>query len=170
MLAGEVLLDEERIHCEFGIHGVGDECHLRYLLSDYSMIDSLGGILTPREGTVVLDQYGWCVHGVDVVATETVNDYHTCLLLVLGHLRLHHTVGAGNAVVEIVGVGGADVGDVLAGLSPSRGIGAVGMNDAAQFGELPIQYEVGRGVARRSANRPPPCPRLSSHHIPHRKV
>ena len=47
MLAGEVLLDEERIHGEVGIHGVGDECHLGNLLSNHSVIDSLCRILTP---------------------------------------------------------------------------------------------------------------------------
>ena len=85
--------------------------------------------------------------GVDVVATETVDDHHTCLLLVLGHLCLHHTVGAGDAVVEIVGMGSADVGDVLASLRPRSGIGAVGVDDTAQFRELTIEYQMGGGIA-----------------------
>ena len=147
VLAGEVLLDEERIHREVRIDRVGDECHLCYLLGYYSMIDSLGWILTPREGTMILDQNSWCVDGVDVVATETVDDHHTCLLLVLGHLCLNHTVGAWDAVVEIVGMGSTDVGDVLASLRPCGSIGAVGVDDTTQFGELTIEHQMGGGIA-----------------------
>jgi len=149
VLTGEVLLDEERIHCEVGIDGVGDECHLRHLLGDHSVIDSLSRILTPRERTVILDQNGWRMHRIDVVATETVDDHHTRLLLVLGHLCLHHTVGARDAVVEVVGMSGTDVGDVLTGLRPCGGIGAVGVDDAAQFGELTIEHQVGGCIAGR---------------------
>ena len=147
VLAGEVLLDEERIHGQARIHGVGDERHLGHLLSDNGMIDSLGRILTPREGTMILDQYSRCVHGIDVVATETVDDHHARLLLIFGHLCLHHTVGAGDAVVEVVGMGGADVGDVFSGLRPCGGVGAVSVDNAAQFRELTIEHQMSRGVA-----------------------
>ena len=96
---------------------------------------------------MILDQYGWRMHRIDVIATETVYNHHTRLFLVLGHLTFHHAIGARDAVVEVVGMGGADVGNVLAGLRPCSGIGAVGVDDAAQFGELTLEYQLSGRVA-----------------------
>ena len=138
MLTAVVLFYQERIHGCSGIYTERHEGHLGHLLGNYGMIDSLVGILAPRERTVVLHQNGRGVHGIDVVATETVNDDHACVLLIFGHLLGGHVVGAGNAVVEIVGMSGSDVGNVLAGLSPSGGIGGVGVNHASDFWELPL--------------------------------
>ena len=138
VLAAEMLLNEQRIHGCSGIHTERHEGHLGHLFGHYGMIDSLVGILAPRNRTVVLHQNGRGVHGIDVVATETVYDDHTCVLLIFVHLLGSHVVCAGNAVVEIVGMSGSDVGNVLAGLSPSGGIGGVGVNHASDFWELPI--------------------------------
>ena len=150
MLTRKMLLDEEGIHRCVWIHAERYKCHLSDLLCHHCMIDSLVGVLAPGEWAMVLHQYSWSVDGVDVVAAETLNDYYASLFLIFGHLSLHHVVGAGNAVMEIVGMSGTYAGDVLACLCPSGGICGVGVYDTTQFWEGTIQNKVGRGVGRGS--------------------
>ncbi len=64
---------------------------------------------------MVFDEDGGCVHRVQ--AFEALDDHVAGLKLVVAHDFFHcHVGGAGDGVVEIVGVGSADVGEVDAGL------------------------------------------------------
>ena len=148
MLAAEVLLDEQRVHRRGGVHAERDKSHLGHLLHHYGVVDGVVGVLAPGERTMVLHEHTGGVDGVDVATLDAVYNHHTGLFLILGHLTLGHITGAGNGIVEIVGMGGADVGNVLACLCPCRGIGGVGVHNAAQLGEGAVENEVGGGVRR----------------------
>ena len=124
MLAAEMLLDEQWIHCCPWIECERDVCHLCHLLHDNCIIHGIVGILTPRERTVVLHQHTGCVNGIDVSILDTLYDNITGLQLIVAlYLSLGHGVGARNLVVEIVGMCCSDVWDVLTCLCPSSGIG-----------------------------------------------
>ena len=131
VFAGEMLFDKQGIHRCVGIDTERDESHLSNLFGDDSMIDGLVGILTPGKGTVVLDQDSRGMDGVDIVLLKTVDDDYAGVLLIRCHLVLGHSLGAGNAVVEVVCMRRADVGNILAGLGPGGGIGGVGVDDTA---------------------------------------
>ena len=94
---------------------------------------------------MVLYQHAGGVVGVDTL--KTLHDDVACLQLILAlYLGLGHVVGAGDILVEVVGMCGADVGDVLAGLCPCGGIGGVGVYDTLYVGEGTVEHEVGRSV------------------------
>lgn len=96
---------------------------------------------------MVLDEHAGSVHGVH--ALEALDDDVACLeLIVAHHLSFGHVGGAGDGVVEVVCVGGADVGEVDAGLCPCGGVGGVGVDHAADFRECAVEREVGGGVGR----------------------
>ena len=67
-------------------------------------------------------------------------------LIVLVQLLLGQVAGAGDAAVEIVGMGGAVAGQIFTGLGPGDSIGAVGMDDTAHLGEGVVEHHVGLGV------------------------
>ena len=50
--------------------------------------------------------------------------------------------------MEIVGMGGTDIRDVLACLCPCCGIGRVGVNHTPYLGEGAVEHKVGGGVGR----------------------
>ena len=112
------------------------------------MIDRLVGVLAPREWPVVLDEHSRRMHVVDVVALEAVDNHHARVVLVFGHLAGCHVVGAGDGVMEIVGMSGTDVGNVETGLRPRRGVGGVGVYHAAYLGKLTVEHQVGGRVGR----------------------
>ena len=144
VLTHVVLLDEEGIHGEGGIDGEGDEGHLGALLHDLCVIDGIVGRGAPGEGTVVLDEHGGRVVWVDFADVKNLihNDI-TCLQFILSfNLFLRHVARAGDVLVEIVGVGRADVGNVLACLCESGGVGGVGMDHTLNVGESLIEDKV----------------------------
>ena len=99
---------------------------------------------------MVLHEYAGRMDGIDLPVGETLHDDVTRLQLVVAfHLSLGHVVGAGNGIVEVVGMCGADVGDVASGLCPSGCIGGVGVHDASDFGICSVEYQMGWGVGRR---------------------
>ena len=148
MLAAEVLLHEQWVHGGVRVHAERDERHLCHLFCNHCVINSLVGILTPCERTMVLDQYARSVNWVDVVFLETVNDDNARVVLIFCHHVLGHCISARDAIVEVVGVSCADVRDVQACLSPSGSIGGVGVYHAAQLWEGTIEYQVGRSIRR----------------------
>ena len=86
---------------------------------------------------MVLHQHSGSMVRIDLAdVQDLVNDDVTRFQLVLTlYLGLGHIAGARNILIEIVGMSGADVGDVLASLSECGGIGRVGMNHALDVGE-----------------------------------
>ena len=70
MLAHIVLLDEQRIHREVGIHAESYEGHLGTLLHDLSVVDGVVGTGAPRERSVILHQYGGCMVGIDLADVQ----------------------------------------------------------------------------------------------------
>ena len=97
---------------------------------------------------MVLNQYGRSVVGIDFADVEDfVNDDITRFQLILPlYLCFCHVARARNVLVEIVGMSGADVGDILTSLCKCGGIGRVGVYHALNVGECLVQYKVGRGV------------------------
>ena len=60
-----MLLDEQWIHCGFGVYHKGYESHFGTLLHHLGIVNGIGRTRTPTERTVILYQYTWCVVGVD---------------------------------------------------------------------------------------------------------
>ena len=107
------------------------------------------------------------MHRVHAGLHEAIYNHRARVLLILAHLILGHRGRAGDGAVEVVGVRGADVGDVLAGLSPRRGVGRVGVNNTANLGEGFVDFEVG-GRVRRGAQvaLDDLAVEVNHHHIP----
>ena len=149
MLAHVVLLDEQGIHGQGGIDAESDEGHLGALLHDFSVIDRVVGRGAPGEGTMVLDEDGRGVVGVDLAdVKDLIHNDVACLKLILSfNFRFRHITGAGDVLVEVVGMGGADVGDITTCLCEGGGVGGVGVDHALDVGESLVEDEVRRGVA-----------------------
>ena len=162
-----MFFNEQRIHRSLWIDTERDECHLSNLLRDDGVIDGLVWILAPREWTVVLNQHGRGVNGIDVIVEETVDNHHTCVMLVSRHLICCHSLRARNTVVEVISMCRADVGNVLAGLCPGSGIGGVGVYHTANFGERLLYYKVCGGVAGgvQVALNDFACFKVNDHHV-----
>ena len=112
------------------------------------MVHRLGGVLAPGEGAVAGTDHAGDGGGLDAPLPEGLyDDFAGVLLIVLLQLPLGQVAGAGDGAVEIVGVGGTEAGNVLPGLGPGHGVGAVGVDDAADAGEGLVQLQVGLGVA-----------------------
>gem|GEM_PF-6710989 len=110
-------------------------------------MDRIESVGAPGEGTVVLDEDSGSVVGIE--PCEPFDDDVSGLLLVLAeHFVLPHVPGAGDIVMEVVRVGGSDVGDVLPGLCPCGGIGRMGVDYSADVLESLIEDKMCRGVGR----------------------
>ena len=92
VLAIEVLLYEQWVHCGVWIHAERDERHLCHLLGYHCVINCLVCIFTPCKRTMVLHQHTWSMNWVDIVLLETVNDHYACIMLILSH----HVFGHGD--------------------------------------------------------------------------
>ena len=140
MLAHVVFLNEQRIHGQVEVHRECHESHFGALFHHLGVVNGIVGRCAPREWTVVLHQDGGCVVGIDFAdVQDLVHDDISCLQLILSfHLSLSHVARAGNVLVEIVGMGGANVRNVLASLSEGGGIGGVGVYHALDVGECLI--------------------------------
>ena len=137
VLAHVVLLDEQWIHCEVWVNREGYESHLGTLLHHLGIIYGIIGRRSPGERTVVLHQHGRCVVGIDFTDVQNlVHDDIACLQFILSlYLCLGHVARARDILIEVVGMCGADVGDVLACLCKSRSVGGVGVYHALDVGE-----------------------------------
>ena len=82
MLTREMLFHKQRVHSRVGIDRERYEGHLGNLLHHDGMIDSLVGIFSPGEGTVVLYQYARCMDRIDVVFLEFIDDDHAGIELI----------------------------------------------------------------------------------------
>ena len=159
MLAQEVLvLDVLGRRRGVTLDLTGVDRHLADLLQHDRMIHGLGGILAPGEGAMGGADDTRGVQGLDLAPGQLLDDdLAGVLLVVLVDFLSSEMTGAGHSAVEVVRMGGAVAGDVLAGLGPADRIGAVGVDDAADFGVLLVQLDVGLGVGRRI--------QLAVHHI-----
>ena len=161
MFAAVVLFDEMFVHfggvaqdiSAFQLGGGGDAYrdggHFGDLLQHDGIVDGVEAVGAPGEGTVVAYQHGGGVHGVH--PHEALDYYVAGFLLVFApDLGLAHAAGAGDVLVEVIGVGGADVGDVEAGLGPGGGVGGMGVHHAADGGKSLVEHEVCGGVGGRA--------------------
>ena len=145
MLTAIVLLYQQRIHGEGRVHALGDEGHLCHLLQHHGIVHGFGSILAPSERPVVLHQHPRSV--VRVHALEALH-YHVARLplILTSDFSLCHIEGAGDVMMEVVGMGSSYVGNVDASLCPSGGIGGVGVHHAAYLWEGTVEHHVCRGV------------------------
>ena len=135
VFAGIVFLDEVLVHRRLMIDHVESrqlECrgykrHLRDLFQNHSVMDRVSGVSPPCERAMVPHKDSRRV--VRVHIPETLDNHIAGFLLVLPeHFRLFHVSGARNIIVEIVGMGCADVGNIPPCLGPSGSVRGVGMN------------------------------------------
>ena len=156
MLTAVVLLNEvlvhgrlvgHQAHVDTGghVHIAGNIGHLGHFFQHHGVVHGIVGILAPGKGAVVFHQ-----HGGRIVRIDFLEGFHNhiarFLLIFAENLVLFHIARAGNILVEIIGMGGADVGDILSGLRPGGGIGAMGVHHAADMGESLVQDHVGGRV------------------------
>ena len=137
VLAVVVLLDEQGIHRGVGIYRERDEGHLGTLFHDLCVVNRIVGRCAPGEGAMIPDEYGRRVVGVNLADVQyLVNYYVARLQLVLAfHFLAGHVAGAGDVLVEVVGMCGSDVGNVAACLREGCGVGAVGVDDSPDVWE-----------------------------------
>ena len=78
--------------------------------------------------------------GIDFADVKyLVHNDITCLQFILSfNLCLGHIAGAGDVLIEVVGMRGTDVGDVTTCLCEGCGIGGVGVYHALDVGECLI--------------------------------
>ena len=150
MLAHVVLLDQKGIHRRLRIDTEGYEGHLGALLHHLGVVDSVIGRGAPRERTMILDQNGWSMVGVDLADVQDLvdNDVARLEFVLSLDLSLGHVAGARNILVEVVGMCRSDVGNVSTSLSKGCGVGRVGVNDSLDVGEGPVEHQVSGRVAR----------------------
>ena len=121
--------------------------HFGYLFQDYGVVDGLVGVFAPGEGAVVLTEdagHGFYVQVFKMIGNETAG-----VGLVVFQLGRGQTAQAGNFAVDVVGVGGSVSGDGAPGLGPAGGPGGVGVHDAADLRERPVELAMGGGVGGR---------------------
>ena len=112
------------------------------------MVHRLGRILAPGEGAVADADHAWDGRGLNAPLLKSVhNDDPGVFLIVLLQLTLGQMAGAGDGAVKVVGVGGAEAGDILPRLGPGHGVGAVGVDNAPHARERLVQLQMGLGIA-----------------------
>ena len=137
VLAHVVLLNQQRIHRQVRINREGNECHLGALFHNFGVIYCVVWRSSPRERSVILHQNSWGVIGIDLANVQDLidDDITRFQLVVPLHLSLSHNAGAGDVLIEVVGVSGTDVGNITTCLSKCCSIGRVGVNHALDVGE-----------------------------------
>ena len=83
MLAEEMLI-ADGVGCglNFGIDQLGLEGHLGDLFENDCVVDGVGGILAPGEGTMVAAEHAGGMHGVDAQFFEGFDDDQAGVLLI----------------------------------------------------------------------------------------
>jgi len=112
------------------------------------IFDGCGSGLAPGEGRVSGYEDAGDGDGVEALFAEEAGD--DCAGVVnVGFVDLFggEGLGDGNGAVEIVGVGGAEAGDGLAGLRPGSCKFGMGMDDATDLGKFAVEEQVGVEVA-----------------------
>ena len=121
--------------------------HFGYFFQDDGVVDGFVGVFAPGEGAVVLTEDAG--HGFYVQVFEMAGDETAGVGLVVLQLGRGQTAQAGDFTVDVVGVGGSVTGDGAPGLGPAGGPGGVGVHDAADLWERPVELAVGGGVGGR---------------------
>ena len=99
-------------------------------------MNGLHGVLAPGEGAVGEYHHAGHLGGIDGPVFEGFDDDCAGFLLVFAlDFRVGHGAGAGNGAVEVIALGGAHGGNVLARLGEGGGPAGMGMHDAAAFRE-----------------------------------
>ena len=98
----------------------------------------------PGEGSVTGDEDSGNGDGIEILFVKEAGD-HCAGIENVGFVDLFggERLGDGNGTVEVVGVGGAEARDGLAGLRPSGCEFGVDVDDAADLGEFAVKQEVG---------------------------
>src|SRR5436305_1569339 len=128
----------------FGAESEGVVGHFGYGFENHGIVGGGVGVGAPAEGGVAVDEAGGDGGGVDFVLLEVV-DYREAgfVDVAAGDGFVVQGRGAGDLSVEIVGVSGAERWDGQAGLGEAGGELGVGVDDAADGGELAIEEGVG---------------------------
>ena len=105
------------------------------------------------------------MYRVDFLETSH-NDSSGFFFVVAFDLGPGHLGRARNRIVEVIGMGRPDVGNIPAGLSPCRSVGRVGVHDTAYFRKGFIKHKVCRHVGRRTQPALDDIPvEIDYHHI-----
>ena len=115
----------------------------RNVLEEIGVFDGLGGGFAPGERGVTGDQDAGDGDRVEAAGAESADDDLAGRALVgFGHLLGGEEFGDRNRAMEVVGVGGAEAGNGAAGLRPGGCKLGVGVDDAADLGELAVEASV----------------------------
>jgi hypothetical protein len=152
VLAVKMLSQQRLLHgCETGLadvpQGDGAVGELRHILEHGGVLDRFEGVAAPGEGAVGVDEHRRHARGVD--RPEGLDDDKAgVFFIVAAYLGRGHRAGAGDAAVEIVGVGRAERRYAGARLRPDRRPRGMGVGDAADGFEGFVKLDVCRGVGR----------------------
>jgi hypothetical protein len=118
------------------------------VFEDVGVFDGGGGGFSPCERRVAGAEDAGDLERVEIVPAEVADDDYAGVVLVAGGGFLGgERVGEWDGALEVIGVGGAEAGDGTAGLCPGGGEFGVGVDDAADGGELAVEIKVGGEVA-----------------------
>ena len=131
-----------------GIDGQGQDRHAGDLLEHNGVVYGLRGILAPGEGAVAGAEHTGYIQRIDAAGFERLDDdLAGVLLVILVDFLRRQLPRAGDRAVKVIGVGGAEGGQVAPRLGKGYRVGRVGVHDAAQLREGPVQLEMRFGVA-----------------------
>lgn len=121
------------------------------VFEDIGMLDGVGRIFAPGKGSVAGDEDSWDGDGIQTLGTEAADDNGTGISDVAGgDIFLGQGIGDGNRAVEIIGVGCPEAGNRKAGLSPGGSEFGMGVDHAADLGELAVEEGVSIEIAGRT--------------------
>ena len=130
-----------------GVELVDGDLHAGDGFEGDGVFEGFFGGAAPDEGGVAGDEDGGHIVGVEGGGAETFDDDFAGVEFVVGgNFGGGELAGAGDGAVEVVGVGGAEAGDFAVGLGEGGGVEGVGVDDAADVGEVLVEVEVGGGV------------------------
>ena len=113
------------------------------------MLDGFGGRFSPCEGSVAGDQNSGNGNRVEAFGAKAAEDDSAGVADVGGGDFLGgEPFSDGNRAMEVVGVGGSQARDWLAGLGPGGCELGMSVNDTAYLGEFAIEQSVGVEIAR----------------------
>ena len=126
----------------------GQDRHAGDLLEHNGVVYSLRGILAPGEGAVAGAEHTGHMQRVDAAGFERLDDdLAGVLLVILVDFLRRQLPRAGDRAVKVIGVGGTEGGQVAPRLSKGYRVGRVGVHDAAQLREGPVQLEMRFGLS-----------------------
>src|ERR1700739_3187297 len=131
-----------------GVEEGGAEGEPGNVFEDVGEFDGIGRGFPPGERSMTGDEDTGDGQRGEALGAKAANDDGAGVADVTGgDLCRGECFGDGDGAVKVVGVGGAEAGDWLAGLGPCGGEFGIGVGGAADLGEFAIEQGVGVEIA-----------------------